>query len=263
MIKRNRELDLLKGIGIFLMVFDHVGWGEAVHTYIQSFHMPLFFIVSGYLWKKRSWKDVSKARFKSLLIPYFVFATIFTIVRYFLPDSDFLSMVKAVLIYPTDISNIPIAPALWFLPCMYLSSVIYAVLDNYFGNRKWIIVCLITVAGMAYSTLSDAMLPFCLEPVAVALLFMLLGEGINIRKEQIALLLKKNAFWILLIAVEAILAFVNGSVDMRSARYRNPALYILNSMIGTMGYWGLCKFINSLKEPKMLVGGGTALPLRA
>lgn len=46
---RSVELDILKGIGIFLMVFDHVGWGGAVHTYIQSFHMPLFFIVSGYL----------------------------------------------------------------------------------------------------------------------------------------------------------------------------------------------------------------------
>ena len=51
MRERNKELDLLKGIAVFLMVFDHVGWGKAVHTYIQSFHMPLFFIVSGYLWK--------------------------------------------------------------------------------------------------------------------------------------------------------------------------------------------------------------------
>lgn len=50
--KRFLELDILKGIGILLMVFDYVGWGMTIHTYIQSFHMPLFFIVSGFLYKK-------------------------------------------------------------------------------------------------------------------------------------------------------------------------------------------------------------------
>lgn len=47
---RNRSIDVLKGIGIILVVFNHVSWGKGVFTYIQSFHMPLFFVLSGYLW---------------------------------------------------------------------------------------------------------------------------------------------------------------------------------------------------------------------
>ena len=69
----DQSLDVLRGIGIFLMVFDHVGWGSAVHTYIQSFHMPLFFIVSGYLWKNEDVFQVIKKRFKTLMIPYIFF----------------------------------------------------------------------------------------------------------------------------------------------------------------------------------------------
>ena len=57
---RNQEVDILKGIGIFLMVFDHVGWGSTIHTLIQSFHMPLFFIASGLLWHSQKPMDIAK-----------------------------------------------------------------------------------------------------------------------------------------------------------------------------------------------------------
>lgn len=57
---RDQSLDILRGMGIFLMVFDHVGWGTTVHTYIQSFHMTLFFIVSGYLWKNEKLSSLAK-----------------------------------------------------------------------------------------------------------------------------------------------------------------------------------------------------------
>ena len=75
MNNRSLEIDLLKGFGIFLMVFDHVGWGMLVHTYIQSFHMPLFFIVSGFLWKEgQTTKEVSLKKSKVALKPYVFFA---------------------------------------------------------------------------------------------------------------------------------------------------------------------------------------------
>jgi uncharacterized membrane protein len=35
MKKRNQSLDILRGIGILLMVFDHVNWGYAVHIYVN------------------------------------------------------------------------------------------------------------------------------------------------------------------------------------------------------------------------------------
>ena len=48
-IKNNdNRINILKGIGIFTVVFAHNNysiWGE----YIYTFHMPLFFFISGFL----------------------------------------------------------------------------------------------------------------------------------------------------------------------------------------------------------------------
>ena len=42
------EIDVMRGIGILLVVIGHVfPAGKRVHTFIYSFHMPLFFIISG------------------------------------------------------------------------------------------------------------------------------------------------------------------------------------------------------------------------
>ena len=74
MKNRDLSLDILRGLGIFLMVFDHVGWGNIVHTYIQSFHMPLFFVCSGYFFKYevKSYKKKITGKCKALLIPYII-----------------------------------------------------------------------------------------------------------------------------------------------------------------------------------------------
>ncbi len=114
---RNKELDLLKGFAIFLMVFDHVGWGDIVHTYIQSFHMPLFFVVSGYLWNNEySVAEVAKKRAKSVMIPYASFATFYMLLLCFSVNAGAMNQsiekaIRAVLLYPTDMANMPFAPA--------------------------------------------------------------------------------------------------------------------------------------------------------
>ena len=47
--KRLNYLDYAKGIGILLVVLGHI-YNNSVKLWIYSFHMPLFFIISGYLY---------------------------------------------------------------------------------------------------------------------------------------------------------------------------------------------------------------------
>ena len=50
MNQRLDSIDLAKGIAIFLMILCHSGMNNGITQWIYAFHMPLFFVVSGYLY---------------------------------------------------------------------------------------------------------------------------------------------------------------------------------------------------------------------
>lgn len=53
-LKRLRYIDVGRGIGMMLVVLGHtVNPGSLLWKAIFAFHMPLFFMLSGYLYKQR------------------------------------------------------------------------------------------------------------------------------------------------------------------------------------------------------------------
>lgn len=74
--QRENWVDIVKGIGIILVVMGHAGCPVLPHGIIYSFHMPLFFFLSGLFINRQCEKDFCtyvKKNFRSLLLPYFYF----------------------------------------------------------------------------------------------------------------------------------------------------------------------------------------------
>ena len=97
--KRITYLDIAKGMGMVLVLVGHLQndtiFSFSPHiltlcSWIFSFHLPLFFILSGMLMciKKDNEKDLTgfiKKRFFSIMVPYFWFSLIYMgIVLYYL-----------------------------------------------------------------------------------------------------------------------------------------------------------------------------------
>ncbi len=148
-------IDICKGIGIVLMVLSHVGLigriGAGINWIIHSFHMPLFFFVSGFLYKStmnNSIIDFLKKKTISLLVPYFSFAILYFCISNFLYSYVNLVNLKAIFwINTTD--ELPIANALWFLTSFYISLVIYEILNRTISNKYFLslLVFLISLLG--------------------------------------------------------------------------------------------------------------------
>ena len=87
--ERKAYIDILKGILIILVVVGHAVKGDtAVHQFIYWFHMPAFFMVSGYLYKERPFdKEWMLKMMRAYVLPYFAFClAIFAVFRFeFLP----------------------------------------------------------------------------------------------------------------------------------------------------------------------------------
>lgn len=121
---------ILQSFGILLVVLGHsIKEGTVLHTYIYSFHMPLFFFISGYLLDLSSKSNINFIKFKyflikkiqRLLIPYFVISSIAYIPKYILnkfavrPVEMNLKSYICGFLYPWDNSII----FFWFLPTLF------------------------------------------------------------------------------------------------------------------------------------------------
>ena len=123
MEKRFKDMDVLRGIGIFLVVFGHSfpdnkfnnnSFYSFVFYGIYMFHMPLYFLISGFfaikIYEIINWNkyiDFVKKKFKRLIIPYFIFSFIAIPIKIYL--NKFASrpleigeVFKSLLIYPLD-----------------------------------------------------------------------------------------------------------------------------------------------------------------
>ena len=75
---RIEYLDIARCIGIILMIMGHVGFSKRFDHFIHAFNMPMFFIISGYLFTLKHqeelfFKEYLIKKFKSLIIPYISF----------------------------------------------------------------------------------------------------------------------------------------------------------------------------------------------
>lgn len=66
---RDETFDVLKGIAIIFMIIGHCEIGS-LRPFIFSFHMPLFFFVTGYFLKIRPLREEFRLSLKRLILPY-------------------------------------------------------------------------------------------------------------------------------------------------------------------------------------------------
>lgn len=75
---RLQWLDIAKGLTIILMVLGHTSIPEFASRFIWAFHMPLFFIASGWTtnWEKKSLVEFTRHKFRTIMVPFFVYSAI-------------------------------------------------------------------------------------------------------------------------------------------------------------------------------------------
>jgi fucose 4-O-acetylase-like acetyltransferase len=129
---RNATIDIARGIGIVLVVLGH-NWlvledkGELFRV-IYSFHLPLFFFLSGVFLKDAApLGPFALSRADTLLKPYFVVLVILGVVEMLVPQTSPLAGTRPLAylsgVFYATTPTIAWAP-LWFLPHLFIASVV-------------------------------------------------------------------------------------------------------------------------------------------
>lgn len=233
-IGRLHWIDVLKGIGIFLVVLGHIGMGNSLQRWIYSFHMPMFFMLSGMLWAGRrglscNFMDFLKKRTISLLIPYVLFRLLL-FVYWLCIESHFRAL---------DLGPI------WFLIVLYADELIVFLLSRKFRNAvvSYVVLFIISSAVLyvcdVFHFSSNNAFSAWFTRIADGMMWYLAGCVCSLFKER--LLRKHNTILILAALNSVAVSQINAEVSMWSNVFGFIPLYILGGLSGTAFLMCLCK----------------------
>lgn len=225
-------IDVAKGIGIIAVMLGHIYGGE-LSKVMYMFHMPLFFIIGGFLFRKKEDKKqflIDKA--VQLMLPYVVFLFLiysFMTWQFLKAGNASFGSLAAFLVRPLlgGVWLAGCATVFWFVPVFFLAQQLFNWLLNTLDQKKLQLIML-SFLLLAYLNSAYAIrVPWDINVVFMALPLFYLGY-----------LLKDFDFqrfgWVAcVISVFAIFVTLKGYhnyFDMKVAYYGIPIVTLVSAL---------------------------------
>lgn len=248
---RDNAIDIAKGIGILLVIVGHTGGLPAdtyIHHFIYSFHMPLFFILGGFLFKSSNIVTHVRKDAKRLLLPY-VFS-VFLLILWFVIlgiKYDNYGMVWRTLqtgwfgsgqYHASPIwGDYPTIGMIWFLLAMFWCRITYNMIAKLPKLHKYLLGAVVAMAA----TMIDNFiinLPLGILTGLSAIVFYMLGNALN---ENLAWVHKKHTIFSVVGIVCWLIALRFSSIGMAACHYENYILDIAGACGATWCVYALSR----------------------
>lgn len=263
--RRYKEIDLLKGYGIILMILGHVPVTPFFMKIIYLFHMPLFFIASGFLYKESDQPilELIKKWFLRLILPYFLFSLcgygLWVIEIKPQIGKELIKPLLAILLFNNQ--DMPITGALWFLSAMLFLYVLYYYIFRFIKIEKWraLTVSVIVLCGYILN-FYKIILPWSIGIGMIGASFFYVGHILSLKYQDILGYLEQkiNKFlpYLLCIAIIIItyIGIYNGKINMRIGEYGHSFIaFILIASTLTILYLILFNWIIRKRDNNLLL----------
>ena len=265
--KRVDWIDVTKGIALFLVILGHlVKFDSNLFNWIFSFHMPLFFMLSGMCCNLEKYKNIKgflKHKFSTLIKPYFIFSVVGFIICLFIPkwriSALSLETLKQ-LLYNAQPELLHVGQ-IWFLVALFFSNILFYIIEKKLFNKsnkylKIIFYIMLAIVGYKiYGWINIpyfGRLPWKIDVSITATIFLALGyyikkidliEKIGISKLNIVIIL-----WLLFINI-LFGTILNGYVNICNCDYGNFILYYFSAISGCIIF---CLLGYKLQKMKLL-----------
>lgn len=191
--KRYDVIDALRGIAIFLVILGHsiiiypinlhnIIWCKFIYQLVNSIHMPLFFIISGFCFKfdiynfSFEYKVLLKKKLRRLIIPYLTFSFLDMSISFLFPnmvsneENSIIKRITIIFFYGGEY---------WFLYVLFGIILIFPIIlkFSYISIQiRTIVYGLIIILSLAHNILPNIL---AIDSMAYYLLFFSLGYRIS------------------------------------------------------------------------------------
>lgn len=193
---RESYIDVIRGLAIIMVVLGHLGMPSFAHSFIYGFHMPLFFILSGYLYSSSRWSDTpfrqyAHAKARAYLLPYIVLAFI-NLCATFLMEymqraasfdlySSTMNHLRWLLLSNDNYGSSPDCEALWFLPCFFLVTLSFQAIKKQSVKLRSVLIAALCLLQFLFIR-NDVQLPWHLNIVPFCTLLFFAGWLLQVKK---------------------------------------------------------------------------------
>lgn len=193
---RDQTIDLMKGIAILAMIAGHCFIPLLLHDFIYLWHMPLFFIVSGFFFRDKTYKEIFSSIWRGLIVPY-IFTSAVLLSIFFITDcvtgkNFFLNKLINQLaitglmpkseVYGEFLYN---AGPIWFLLALAWCRGIYAIIYKMFVKTNVVTFVVVIVSFGGWFWGRNHFLPFFLSQGMVGMIFYHIGYLIGRNKKGV------------------------------------------------------------------------------
>lgn len=216
---------------------------DPVNRFVLSFHMPVFFFLSGMCVKITDGTFAAWAfkKARSLLVPQITLAVIVFAYSATSQGVSVFTLIESLLV--------------WFLPVLYICMLLFWWLTRLAGNsvKAWLLaLCFVMTAAPLVDLLGIDLCPIRPETVLASLFFFCFGyvwRLVDLKTNTFA----KSGMWsavVFLVPVLFALSQMNAPIAMYEGSFGFWPLYFLTAMIGIL--W-VCVLGRLLEEIKFLV----------
>lgn len=218
------------------MVAGHVWENEATRLWLYSWHVPVFFVLSGYFWSRgRSVREDAGRRFQTLGRPYiFWLVVLLVFVAAWEVSTSSLSIGRAVsAVYGGQMATRPFS-AFWFVTVLFFACLLLRSLERFPAWATWAVAGTGLVAGYMGGDLL-ARTPLSMGSAWPCMAFVLAGAAFR----QVEPRLRwpgVSGLGLLGLSVVALVGVPGmGSVDIKNGEYGVPGLGVLVAVMVSAG----------------------------
>ena len=241
---RSTAIDVARGIAAILMLIGHLELNARVDQFIYSFHMPLFFIISGMTMKaEENLPAYIRKRIRRILVPYIVFALIFT-------DLKYVNWLYCLYGSSRGLSAAESLTSLWFLPCLFCADLVFHLILRVCGDERTMIPAVIAcaAAGISITWFLTPVhnLPFSFDIALAAVPFLMIGHLLRKHVGRVRKYAEKTHVnlmaAVLMLGAVSVLCFLNlppsssagePHVEMAIGSYGNLFLFYFTAVLGS------------------------------
>lgn len=235
--KRLIWVDFLRGLAMLLVIWGHIDRTDHMFFVLTGpFKMPLFFAITGYLFRGRNGnvRLFAEKLIRTIVVPWIILSLVWLKVLYAVVRGK----PELITVYLYRFFS---GEDLWFIPCIIIAEIILFVIMKYArtASQRYMVMTIVGITGLILERYVDAAHFAMFDVACVAQLYLMFGYWFKNNEEKLRDVLdwKKITMLVVLYFVLILIAckaFPGMTMDVHIGKYYSYPLCFLLSFVSLL-----------------------------